>query len=174
MSAAERRVNLGCGDDVRDGWVNVDYRPGETGVGGDDVEPDVNQDLTETPWPFEDDAFDHALMDNVLEHLPNATDAVREVARIVEPGGTVEIRCPYPNNPSAHRTDHVRHIHPVEFLEGNYLYDGLFEVADWELSRVRLGRVFPSDESALWVCDTFGLFGIDEWSVTLRILDADD
>jgi predicted SAM-dependent methyltransferase len=47
------RLNLGCGDDIRAGWTNVDARDAE-GV-------DRVHDLRERPWPWGDDSAQRVL-----------------------------------------------------------------------------------------------------------------
>jgi ubiquinone/menaquinone biosynthesis C-methylase UbiE len=37
--------------------------------------------------PFPDNTFDIAIMDAVLEHIPNVAEAFKEVARVLKPGG---------------------------------------------------------------------------------------
>ena len=39
--------------------------------------------------PFSDNSFDVAIMDAVLEHLPNVENAFMEVARVLRPGGVL-------------------------------------------------------------------------------------
>ena len=45
------KINLGCGHDYKDGWVNVDFY--------DDSKCDVVHDLEEFPWPWEDLSLIH-------------------------------------------------------------------------------------------------------------------
>ena len=54
------RLNLGSGRRQRDGWTNVDMvgRPGT-----------VRLDLTDAPWPWEDDTVDEIFSSDFLEHL---------------------------------------------------------------------------------------------------------
>lgn len=82
------KLNLGCGlkKFVGDGWVNVDAY--------DSCEPDVVWDLNKTPFPWETGSIDHIYMSHILEHIPNWWDAFTECARILKPGGTLEIRVP--------------------------------------------------------------------------------
>ncbi len=54
------RLNLGCGDDIKDGYVNVDT----TKLPGVDVLADLNDQL-----PFKSESVDQIVMKSVLEHL---------------------------------------------------------------------------------------------------------
>ncbi len=58
------KLNLGCGDDIREGYTNVDFRQ---------THPSVLQvDLSKFPWPFADNSVDEILMLDFLEHFPFA------------------------------------------------------------------------------------------------------
>lgn len=88
-----RRLNVGCGNDVRESWVNLDV-VGLPGV-------DVVHDLERRPWPFPDGAFDEIELINVLEHLSDTIGTMEELHRLAAPGGRVRIRVPYWNSPDA-------------------------------------------------------------------------
>ncbi len=79
-------LNLGCGSKkfVGQEWVNVDAY-------GD---PDFFCDLNKFPYPWADNSIDHIYMSHVLEHIPDWWSAFTECARILKPGGTLEIRVP--------------------------------------------------------------------------------
>lgn len=81
-----QRLNLGCGTDIRPGWVNLDVAP-LPGV-------DVVHDLKVLPLPFEDGRFDHVACLDVLEHL-DYVPVLKEIHRILKPGGTVRIDVPH-------------------------------------------------------------------------------
>ena len=55
------KLNLGCGNDIKEGWVNMDY------IGAEGV--DVVHNLNRLPYPFPDNTFDSILASHVLEHL---------------------------------------------------------------------------------------------------------
>lgn len=80
-------INLGCGNNYRSGWVNVDKVK--------TVKADVYHDLELAPWPFNDDSAIRIEMYAVLEHLSNTLAALAEIHRILRPGGTVYIHVPY-------------------------------------------------------------------------------
>ncbi len=82
-------LNVGCGNDILDGYINLDA------VKLDGV--DVVHDLTVFPWPFADDYFEEIRMINVLEHLPDTVKVMEELWRISKDGASVVIRVPYWN-----------------------------------------------------------------------------
>jgi predicted SAM-dependent methyltransferase len=86
-----RKLNLGCGFDRRDGWVNADKFP--------KCCPDVLMDLEKPPWPFEDNAFDLVLMKHVLEHVGSDfhgfKQVMQELYRVAAPDGLIEIQVPH-------------------------------------------------------------------------------
>ena len=81
-----KKLNLGCGLDIRTGWTNLDIAR----LPGVDVVHDVNS----LPLPFSDKEFDYILCKDLLEHL-DYVPLLREVHRILRPGGILEITVPH-------------------------------------------------------------------------------
>lgn len=81
-------LNVGCGNDVRQGYVNVDFRQTHPAV--------MKVDLSVLPWPFADESADEILMLDFLEHFPyrRTKDILGECRRILKFGGTVDIQVP--------------------------------------------------------------------------------
>jgi SAM-dependent methyltransferase len=84
-AAATHRLNIGCGDHPITGWTNLDLRYG-----------DVRMDLT---WglPLPDDSVEFAYSAHVLEHLTYREEAlalVREIRRVLAPGGVLRLVVP--------------------------------------------------------------------------------
>ena len=81
-----RRLNLGSGKDIRDGWVNLDSAklPGV----------DVIHDLEKLPLPFKDGEFDKILCRDILEHI-EYLPVLKDLHRILAPGGKITIRVPH-------------------------------------------------------------------------------
>lgn len=78
----QRLLNVGCGRDRRDEYVNLDisHLP----------EVDVVASVGSDKLPFPDNTFTVALCRDVLEHV-EVVPALRELHRVVEPGGAVVI-----------------------------------------------------------------------------------
>ena len=80
------KLNLGCGIDVREGWVNLDISE-RKGV-------EVAHDLNKLPLPFENEKFDIVLCKDVLEHV-NYHPLINDIHRILKLGGSLIIRVPH-------------------------------------------------------------------------------
>lgn len=80
------RLNLGCGSDIRPGYINVDKFPASDQV--------VQAELP--ILPFEDDYADEVLLSHVLEHFgyAQAIDLLKEIRRVLKPGGMAMIEVP--------------------------------------------------------------------------------
>jgi len=55
-----------------------------------DVECDITQKL-----PFRNNSFDTVILSDVLEHIPNPSEVIAEVKRILRPNGTILINVPF-------------------------------------------------------------------------------
>ena len=84
------RLNLGCGDKILPGYVNVDIAPSRAGR-----TPDVICDLRKLA-AFADGYADEVLSVHVIEHFYRwETHAVlAEWVRVLKPGGRMVIECP--------------------------------------------------------------------------------
>jgi len=82
------KLNLGCGGDKREGYVNVDIRK--------EVNPDRIMDLEKTPYPFDNESVDEILAKDVIEHFSfrNVERVVKEWHRILKKGGKLVIQTP--------------------------------------------------------------------------------
>ncbi|WP_420120750.1 class I SAM-dependent methyltransferase [Nakamurella sp.] len=60
--------------------------------------PDDVLDIDATNIPFAADSFDLILCSHVLEHIPDDSRAIRELARVLRPGGTAILQVPISAN----------------------------------------------------------------------------
>ena len=82
-----RKANLGCGYDIREGYLNVDLHQRHN--------PDLVADVSELSM-LPSGYFEEIVAQDVLEHLERhkTLPTLREWARLLQPNGTVEIRVP--------------------------------------------------------------------------------
>lgn len=81
------RLNLGCGKDYREGYVNLDISK--------DVGADIVWDAVGSGLPFEDDSFDEVLVNNMLTQINLFKDfvyVINELHRVCS--GKIYIRVP--------------------------------------------------------------------------------
>ncbi len=81
------KLNLGCGNDLKDGYINIDRF---NNTGGVDLVCDILQ------LPFPNNSVDEIYLSHVFEHLPiNKTYVgIDEWKRVLKVGGSIEIRIP--------------------------------------------------------------------------------
>jgi SAM-dependent methyltransferase len=87
---ARVKLNLGCGDKILPGYVNVDVAKTRAGM-----RPDVLCDLHALK-PFKDDSADEILAVHVVEHFWRweVAGVLREWLRVLRPGGSMVLECP--------------------------------------------------------------------------------
>lgn len=83
----EKRLNLGSGDYKKEGFINLDWNQANN--------PDVIHDLNKFPYPFPDSFFDCIEALHVLEHLDRPFFVMKELHRILKPGGKLLIKVPH-------------------------------------------------------------------------------
>jgi len=79
-------LNIGCDNDIRGGWINIDEF---------NVKPGVIK-MNAMKLEFPDNSIDHITARDVLEHITwRKTDEVlAEWYRVLKPGGTIYIQSP--------------------------------------------------------------------------------
>lgn len=81
-----KKLNVGCGTDIRNGWINLDVVE-LLGV-------DVVWDIERTPYPFDSNSIDEILCQDVLEHV-DFIKVLEELHRIAKPGCKIHIQVPH-------------------------------------------------------------------------------
>lgn len=100
-SGPGRVLDLGCGAKKFPGAVGVDVSA--------DTDADLVHDLDVVPYPIEDDGFDQILLQDVIEHLSNPYDVMRELHRIGRSGARVHLRTPHFSSVLAYSDPTHRH-----------------------------------------------------------------
>lgn len=79
-------INLGCGNNPQDGYINYDKYP---------IDDRVKYiDLNVLPLPFKDNSVDEILLSHVLEHLFYPYEVIMECYRILKKGGVLYVNLP--------------------------------------------------------------------------------
>ena len=105
---------------------------------------DVKCDICD--MPFQENEFDAVLCTEVLEHVPQAEQAVAELIRVLKPGGVLIITAPFTS---------YTHFSTYHFCTGfnKYWYEYIFEKYDVEIKK---------DD---WYGNYFSMLRVDMWRV---------
>jgi len=117
-----KKLNLGCGKDIRVDYINMDIVPNK-GV-------DVVHNMEKMPYPFPNNYFDEIVSIHALEHTSNFIEIMNEIHRISKYGCIIKIEVPYfPSITSFSTPDHrsffstrsfnyFRYNHQQHFIAG--------------------------------------------------------
>jgi SAM-dependent methyltransferase len=136
---ATKLLDLGCGS----AWMAEHYSD-YTGV---DASPEavaaaaakgrtIQQASLDEPLPFEDAQFEGVVLKDVLEHVADPVAVVREVRRVLKPGGRV-----FASSPDAQRWVWDDYTHRRPFTRKGFRL--LFRDQGFEVERVGYESVMP-------------------------------
>ena len=132
-------LDVGCGSawlaDHFSNYTGIDSAPEAVAAAGERGRS-VTLVRVEEGLPFEDESFDGIVLKDVLEHLDEPVAAVREVRRVLRPGGQV-----FASSPDAQRWvwDDYTHVRP--FTRKSFRL--LFEDQGFDVERVSYETVAP-------------------------------
>lgn len=86
-------LNLGCGRHPLDGWINLDRVAGE----GADIVAELGMESI----PLATGSVDCVFASHVLEHIPDIISAMREIHRVLTPGGYLVAAVPHAGHDGA-------------------------------------------------------------------------
>lgn len=84
------KLNVGCGKDYREGYINADNLSEYP-----DAKVDMMLDIDRFPYPFSDSSIDEIYCNHVLEHTKEPDKVLREFHRIMKAGGVLILNVPY-------------------------------------------------------------------------------
>ena len=152
-----RQLDIGSGGTHEEGWESIDI--------SDAYSPDHVHDLTDLPWPFEDNTFDNLRCSHILEHIDRSwlVAVMNEMHRILKPGGMVNIQSPCAPHWKAYADPtHVSYLVPQTFLyfadDCMEMYRTLYGAKKWDLVQEQI------DEHGVFHCRMSadgGVFDID-------------
>ena len=130
MQDSIKKLNLGAGEDRKEGYINIDWNKM--------ANPDVVHDLNVFPYPFGDNTFDLIEASHVLEHLSGPFLAMKELHRILKPGGKLIVKVPH----FSRGFTHAEHSHGFDitfplYFNKSFTKSGFFGV-EFELEKMKL------------------------------------
>mgnify|MGYP002789927358 CR=1 FL=1 len=150
------RLNVGCGRQIRAGWVNLDSQA----LSGVDVVADLDA-CRRQPLPFADDSFEELYASHVLEHLNDPLACMQELHRVARHGARLEVRVPHGASDEADiDPTHVRRYFPRSFQyfsQARYRNFDYGYRGDWDTETIQL--VVPDPRYA-------GLSDQEIWALT--------
>jgi SAM-dependent methyltransferase len=125
------RLNLGCGDKRKEGFIGVDKFPCEAA----DIIADLDGRL-----PFEDSSVEEVWLDNVIEHIRDICGLMKEIHRICRNDAKVTVRTPHFASQGSWRDP--THLHHLSYFTMDHFEEGAtshytgggFEVVERKLS----------------------------------------
>lgn len=82
-----KKANLGCGFQKLKGYDNYDISP--------TCRPDKILDMNQKVWNIPDDTYDHIVAKDILEHVDDFINTIKEMYRISKHGAIWEIQVPH-------------------------------------------------------------------------------
>ncbi|MCB9655697.1 MAG: methyltransferase domain-containing protein [Deltaproteobacteria bacterium] len=122
------RLNLGCGQFARPGFLNVDIIPEAHA----DVFMDLNDPASYAALP--ENHFEMIVADHLLEHLNDVFGVMRALNRLTRPGGIIEIRVPH----FSRGMTHPQHTHCFDVSFPEYFKPSFKGYIGVELDLVRM------------------------------------
>lgn len=141
-----RKLHIGCGFNLIDGWLNSDYQPYPIDI--------LRLDATQT-FPIEDNKFDYIFSEHMIEHIKYAEglSMLAECFRILRPQGTIRVSTPnlpflidlYRSDKSDQQTAYIKwatdnFVAETDYCDDTFVINNF--VRDW-------GHQFIYDEKTL-------------------------
>lgn len=146
-----KKLNMGCGSRIKEGWDNVDIQSG----------PKIKYcfNFNEFPYPIPSDSYNHINLEDVLEHLDRPDKVMMELWRISTHGAIIDIKVPHYTNKGAY--NHLQHSHFFNEqcffqLEDQFSVidkNNKFEIKELNIVPTRIGKYIPS-----WFRNKLSLF----------------
>jgi SAM-dependent methyltransferase len=124
--SADGRVilDVGCSVNKRPGHVGIDIDPA--------TKPDYLHDLNVYPYPLKDNSVDRINATHIIEHLDDPRAFMKELCRILKPGGTAFVETP-------HFSCRVAYSEPQHKLFYSYfMFDELLRGLSFKVLRQRI------------------------------------
>jgi SAM-dependent methyltransferase len=136
-----KKLNFGCGEDIKKGWDNIDIQKSEKIY--------KSFDFDEYPYPIKNNTYDYILLKQVIEHLTRPKKTLEELHRIGKPGSIICIETCYYNNKGAFND--MEHMHYFSEQTFKHFVENTseinkkkkFEIIKIKLAPTKVGKFIP-------------------------------
>jgi ubiquinone/menaquinone biosynthesis C-methylase UbiE len=137
-----KKLNFGCGNDVRKGWDNCDVQEGK-GV--------ISFNFNSFPYPIKESTYDYIEARQVLNFLKEPDEVLYELRRITKQGGIIWVKVPWYNNKGAHNDIQTKYyfnddsfIHFATQFPCRINTEKKFEIIKIEKQPTIIGKFMPA------------------------------
>lgn len=109
------RLNLGCGKDIKEGYLNIDFVKWDDRI--------RVMDITKLPLVLPANECEEVILSHILEHLPDYPDLIEDLYRVCKHGAVIKITVPH----MAARNAWTDPTHCRYFIERTFHY---FDLTD--------------------------------------------
>lgn len=131
------RLNVGCGRNIQEGWINLD----SVALPGIDLIFDL-ENLRETPIDLPDDSVERFLLSHVIEHVRDSLGLMQELWRLAMPGAIAVVRVPHGGSDDAWEDPtHVRSyfVNSFGYFSQPFYWRADYGYrADWQPDKIQL------------------------------------
>ena len=118
------KLNVGCGRNIQEGWINLD----SAALPGVDLVCDL-ESVRASPIALPDESVEQFLISHVIEHIRDSLGLMQELWRLAKPDAIAVIRVPHGGSDDAWEDPtHVRAYFPGSF---GYLSQPFYSNADY-------------------------------------------
>lgn len=163
-----KRLNFGCGKDIKKGYMNADIIR-KNGI-------DASFDFNRFPYPLKTNTFDSVYSSNVIEHLDNIPRVMKELHRIIKPNGVIRIIVPYYNCYGAYNDVTHKHYFSHKAFEpfynpaqADYFIKERFMLKSILFTPTRIGAFIPFPPVRLFLSFIFGQL-IQTIDITMKVI----
>lgn len=112
------KIDIGCGNHKREGFIGVDIAPGD--------QVDYVIDIERDRLPFEDNTVDHVFSNHTFEHIVSPQNILREIVRVCKHEALVEVWTPYLKSNDAFLLGHFSFYNESIWKHICYEYDDFY------------------------------------------------
>ncbi len=124
------KLNLGCGKDIKEGWINVDINPRKENV--------IKANFNELPLMWEDNSIDEIYCGHLLIYLEDPMKFLYELHRICRPDAKIKMILTHLSFPFNAVDFKVKHRgYSIFVFEWMKQFDDMFRVIEKKINFTR-------------------------------------